>query len=402
MDDVYGPLLFEEDLSAEQREALQKRLEGDSELAAGWARWKRVRAQLRQRLREQLPDRRLLVLYALEQDGKEGALTPQETEALDAARDDITEAVNAIPALSRIVERIQEERADFEAMWAQHQDDVVGAPAAEHRSPAEQEREERAPRRSARSREKSVGRRWAWRLTVAALLLGAAVLAVFYGPREASRTTVTVSADDQRVVEFGDGSTARLVGAAALSFDPELAAAETRRVTLTRGQAYFDIVSRDGASFVVTTPTARAEVLGTQFGVTTGNDTTEVVLVEGKVRVGTGSDEDAASVVLKPGERSMVRRGNSPSTPTAADLTTTLGWTGLFMFRSTPTATIAERMSEHYDVSITVAPALADKLVTGDFARDQSVEQVLGTIARTLGAEVRAENGNYRLVPSSE
>ena len=397
MDDVYGPLLFEDDLSPEQRAALQERLEEDPELAKGWARWRHVRYQLRRRL-QRLPDRRLLVLYALDQEGRGDALTSEERAALDAARDDIAEAIEALPALQRVVDHIQDERADFETVWAQHQDDAVGTPATERQPRAE--RDERAPRRSARSRGETARRQWAWRLTVAALLVGAAVLAIFYGPRQASQTTVTAGAGEQRVVEFGDGSTARLVGTARLSYGSNMATTTNRRVTLSRGRAYFDVVARDGASFVVETPTARTEVLGTQFGVTTGGDTTEVVLVEGSVRVGASADE-AGSVVLKPGERSTVRRGATPSAPMSADLTTTLDWTGLFVFRSAPTEAIAKRLSEHYDVSVTVAPALADEPVTGDFERDQSVEQVLNTIARTLGAEVRTENGNYRLIPSS-
>ena len=349
MDDVYGPLLFEEERSPEQRDALEERLTDDPELAEAWARWRAVRVRLRQELREQLPSRRLLVLYALEQDGRTDALTDEEREALDAARADIAEAVETIPALSGIVERIQDERAEFEKVWAQHQEKAVGTPATERQ--AHTDREERAPRRSARSRGETARRQWAWRLTVAALLVGAAVLAIFYGPRGTSQTTVTVGPDQQRIVEFEDGSTARLVGAAALSYDPGMAAAEARQVSLRRGRAYFDVASRDDASFVVKTPAAQAEVLGTQFGVTTGNDTTEVVLVEGSVRV--GSSDEAESVVLKPGERSTVRHGTPPSTPTPADLTTTLDWTGLFVFRSLPTNAIAQRLSRHYDVSIT-------------------------------------------------
>ena len=93
MDDVYGPLLFEEERSPEQREALQERLADDPELAKAWARWRAVRSQMRKRLQERIPSRRLLVLYALEQDGRTGALTADEREALDAARDDIAEAV---------------------------------------------------------------------------------------------------------------------------------------------------------------------------------------------------------------------------------------------------------------------------------------------------------------------
>jgi ferric-dicitrate binding protein FerR (iron transport regulator) len=161
------------------------------------------------------------------------------------------------------------------------------------------------------------------------------------------------------------------------------------------------VVRRDDAPFVVNTPAARTEVLGTQFGVAAGSDTTKVVLVEGRVQVEPGDEAESESVVLSPGERSTVRHGQAPSAPQPADLTQALNWTGLFVFRSVPTRTIAQRLGAHYDVSVTVAPALAEEPVTGTFEREQPVSQVLETIARTLGAEVRTENGTYRLVPGS-
>ncbi len=398
MDDKYSPLLFADERSEAQQAALREQLDEDPELAKQWARWRRVRGRLRQRLQDQLPDRRLLVLYALEQEGGDEHLTPAERAALDAAREDIATAVDTIPALSRVIERIQDERAEFEEVWAQHQGAMkTDAPATEPSSEAA--REDRPPRRP--QSHDGTDRRWAWRLTVAALLVGAAVLAIVYGPQQADRTTVTVRDGEQRVVTFDDGSTARLVGAASLSYAPGTSTTEPQHVRLTRGRAYFDVVPRGEASFMVKTPAAQAEVLGTQFGVTTGSDSTEVVLVEGTVRVGAGDEENAQSVVLKPGERSVVWRGQAPSAPAPADLNAALEWSGLFVFRSTPTATIAERLGAHYGVSITVAPALADEPITGTFERDRTVSQVLTTIARTLGAEVRTEGGVYQLVPAS-
>ncbi|MFB6271318.1 MAG: FecR domain-containing protein [Salinibacter sp.] len=397
MDDRYGPLLFAEERSPEQRDALREQLENDPELAEDWARWQQVRAHLRQQLHERLPDRRLLVLYALEQEGRSDALTTEEQAALDAARDDIAAAIDALPALQGVVERIQDERADFEDVWAQHRDVEPAGAASDRRSQAD--REERAPKRPARSREEAPDRRWAWRLTVAVLLLGAAVLAVFYGPRETTRTTVTAQSGEQRVVEFGDGSTARLVGTATLSYTPNLATTKHRRVSLTQGRAYFNVAQQDDASFVVTTPSARAKALGTQFGITTGGDSTQVVLVEGSVRVAS-NDAEEGSVVLQPGERSTVRRGTPPTPPSSTNLTAALDWTGLFVFRSTPMRTIAQRLSEHYGVSITVASGLADEPITGTFEREQSVSQILDTIARTLGGKVHAENGTYRIEPA--
>jgi hypothetical protein len=105
--------------------------------------------------------------------------------------------------------------------------------------------------------------------------------------------------------------------------------------------------------------------------------------------------------VLAPGERSTVRSGDAPTPPAPVDLTATLDWTGLFVFRAVPTRAIAERLRDHYGASISVAPALADEPVTGTFERNRSVEQVLSTIARTLGADVRTEGEAYRLEPGS-
>lgn len=395
MEDKYSLLLFEEELSPEQQEALRQQLSEDPELAEGWNRWMRIRSHLHRRLQKHLPDRRLLVLYALEQEGYRDALTPREKGALDASRDDLEQAFEDVPALERVVERIQEERADFEAVWEQHEGtaSVELSPSPES-APAR--RSDRAPRPPG-SRDRTT-RRWTRRLAVAALLLGIAALALWFGPQEEARTTVEVRAGEQRVVELGEGATVRLAGAASLSFS-EASDGEDRRITLEHGRAFFDVPrGAEESSFVVETPTATTTVLGTQFGVTTGEDTTGVVLATGKVRVGSadGTTEDA--VVLEPGEQSTVQRGQSPASPTPVDLTGALDWSGLFVFRSTPVESIVQRLSTHYDVPITVAPSLIEERVTGTFERNQPVEQVLEALAATLGGEVQRIDGEgYRL-----
>jgi ferric-dicitrate binding protein FerR (iron transport regulator) len=158
---------------------------------------------------------------------------------------------------------------------------------------------------------------------------------------------------------------------------------------------------RSDASFVVETPTATATVLGTQFGVATRADTTEVVLATGSVRVDNTDDKADGGVVLEPGQRSWVTAGTAPASPESVDLTRALEWTGLFVFRSLPINTIADRLSRRHDVQIAVAPSLSGEPVTGTFEREQPVEEVLGALAATLGAEVQTDaDGQYRLVPT--
>ena len=401
MEDHLDTLLFGRDLSPEVRSSIQEQFDDDPELASAWAHWCAARRRLRDRLEEQVSDRRLLVLYVLEQEEDAGAITAREQNALDECRDDIAQALDAIPALGRVVERIRDEQADFEDTWATYVDEdselaSAEAPATnEAAQPASSTRPDRAPRAPA-SQEGS-GRRWSRRLAVAALVVGLAIVGVLLWPQGSSMTTVTVADGRVQVEEIGEGATVRLVGPATFSYPSE--EAPVRRVRLTEGRAYFDVQPRSDASFVVETPTATATVLGTQFGVTTRPDTTEVVLASGSVRVEDGDAETDEGVVLEPGQRSWVTAGQAPAVPEAVDLTGALEWTGLFVFRSLPLDTIADRLAQRYDVQITVAESLADEPVTGTFERDQPVEEVLGALAATLGAEVKTEGDEqYRLV----
>ena len=404
MEDFLDTLLFGRDLSPEDRSAIREQFDEDVDLATAWAHWCAVRRRLRDRLEKRVSDRRLLVLYVLEQEGAEGALTAREQEALEECRDDIARAIDAIPALEQVVQRIREEQEEFEQMWATHVDGNGVNSAVEEVDASNQrplrDRSDRNPRPPA-SQEKDQTRRWARRLAVATVIVVLAVVGVLLWPQGTATTTVTVADGAVQVKTLGDGSTMRLVGPATATYPSSDAQKSVRRVTLTEGQAYFDVQPRNEASFVVETPTATATVLGTQFGVSARLDTTEVVLASGSVRVDDVDDTADDGIVLKPGQRSWVAKGRAPASPEAVDLTGALEWTGLFIFRSTPLDTIADQLRQQYEVQITVAEPLMDEPVTGTFEREQPVNEVLGALAATLGAEVQTEgDGRYRLVPA--
>lgn len=236
---------------------------------------------------------------------------------------------------------------------------------------------------------------------IASLVLGLAVVSLIFWPQESS-VTVSVDDDARQVVEVADGITARLVGGTTLTYSGEEADGP-QRVRMEEGRAFFEVASRpEGSPFVVETPTATATVLGTQFGVSTRGDTTEVVLATGRVRVDASTETSDRGVVLDPGQQSLVAAGEGPLPPTPVDLTASLDWTGLFVFRSMPVADVMDRLSDRYGVQITVGETLADEAVTGTFERDQSVEQVLAALAATLGADVqKVREDEYRLSPGS-
>lgn len=405
MENLVDALLFGDSLSSEEQASVRDELREDPDLAEAWVHWRQVRRRLGQRLDECVSDRRLLVLYVLAQEGDDAVLTAPERAALEATKEDIARSIEAVPALEDVVERIREERADFVEVWQKRTGDRSPVYFGESRTddgsgPETRERTDRSARAPA-SRGVSNTRRWSRRLMIASLVLGLAVVSLIFWPQESS-VTVSVDDDARQVVEVAEGITARLVGGTTLTYSAE----ETdgpQRVRMEEGRAFFEVASRpEGSPFVVETPTATATVLGTQFGVSTRGDTTEVVLATGRVRVDASTETSDRGVVLDPGQQSLVAAGEGPLPPTPVDLTASLDWTGLFVFRSMPVADVMDRLSDRYGVQITVGETLADEAVTGTFERDQSVEQVLAALAATLGADVqKVREDEYRLSPGS-
>jgi transmembrane sensor len=107
-------------------------------------------------------------------------------------------------------------------------------------------------------------------------------------------------------IKLADGSLVTLNANSSLKVADNLGDRAIREVWL-RGEAYFDIAKRKGAKFIVHTPEAQVEVLGTEFNVNTRREQTNVVLQEGKVQLTT---ENQSAVVMKPGDMAIVSPKN--------------------------------------------------------------------------------------------
>lgn len=381
-------LLFDEALSPARRDALRALLRDDPEAGAALRRWMTVQAALRRRLETDLPDRRLLVLFALERSGRGGALTADERADLDRARPSLTRFLSAHPGMEAAVDDVEAAAADFDAVWADHFEAASTPVPARADRPGVQ-RLHRAGRTPVL--------RWAGRAAaVLAVLAFAAVVALVW-QRDAGLETIATAPDEVRVLTLADGSTVRLMGGSELTYTPpEASTPFNRRVRLV-GRALFD-VQHGTQPFVVETETALTTVLGTRFGVEADAEVTEVVLVTGKVALAPRAAR-AQMVVLAPGQASRVAAAALPTTPAEVDVAEALAWTDLFVFRATPLAEIAERLTAHYGVQVTAAPELADEAVTGTFDQADDLRDVLDAVAATLQATVRETSDGYVVEP---
>lgn len=391
MDSLFEAVLFYDDLPSERKTAVRKQLAEHPDLRGTLTRWMQVRAAIRRELEADVPDRHLLVLYALDDAGMRHVLDADEQEALREARPALEATLDTHPGLRDVVTRIQEEQVDFDAVWEEQMnaaDDPLAAEALRHD----------APSRAADDYS------WAWRLAAGVALILIAVSVVFMLPSSPSTTTIDVAEGETEVITLPDGSSARLQGVTRFTYPDEAPGdASSYTISIQTGKVFFDVTPRAEQTFVVETPTAEAEVLGTKFGIDTAPHHTDITLAEGALRVGAFQASDTERLELAPGQTTRIARDEAPTPPETVDLNDTLAWTGLFLFRQTPTQRIADELSTAYEVTITVEESLAEEPVTGTFERDQPIEDVLNAIAATLGAQVERDASapdTYQLVAS--
>lgn len=184
---------------------------------------------------------------------------------------------------------------------------------------------------------------------------------------------------EQQRVELPDGSTAYLNTATALSitFTPS-----ERRIDLSYGEAYFDVIGDPDRPFVVAARTGEARAVGTAFAVRTEQDAVRVTVSEGIVEV---SANAAPPVRLSAGQGAAYGDGLPVPTPYAVNEQAATAWRrGKLIFNQRPLAEVADELSRYSTGRVLVA---SDRLrglpVTGVFDLDDP-DGMLLAIERSL------------------
>ena len=197
-------------------------------------------------------------------------------------------------------------------------------------------------------------------------LAAAVVIAWLAGPQ----LMLSITADyvtgtaEQRMVTLPDGSTVRLAPASAMRF---IDAAEARGVTILSGEAYFDVTRDPARPFTVTAQETTVTVLGTGFNVRLGEETTDIAVRHGRVRVDAGNG-GKKTLILEAGRWARVS-GDGRAGSGALDPDAVGGWT------ESRIIAVDRRLSEvladlrrYYSGAIVLTgDALAGRSVTGVF-----------------------------------
>ena len=386
MNDVLEAILFYDDLSSDQQQALFAALDADPALARSFKEWRAIQHQVKSSISTNLPDRELLVLHAIAEEDP-SALTLDEQVKLKNGTDNLSKAFEQHPALMDVVKDVVAARADFLTIW----DDFESANS-----------ENSAPKSFAADRapvQKTSRRVILNRLATVFVLLAVITTAGILTWRSQNLEIVKTSPGEFRIVELNDGSTVRLFGKSRISYSKHNDQFASNRSVELKGRAFFDIAPNTNP-FTVQTATALTEATGTKFSIEANRSLTKVILTAGQVAVAS-RQRKGDNIMLSPGEMSQIPRRKQPSEPVpiAGDLTDMLSWTGLLVFHDTPLEEVAAHLSKHYDVSVTIDPLLIEEQWVATYDPDTlSVNEILDNLATTLGAVVETTGDDAYLL----
>ncbi|MDG2520530.1 FecR domain-containing protein [Caulobacter segnis] len=227
----------------------------------------------------------------------------------------------------------------------------------------------------------------------AGLLAAAIVLSV--GVWRPWQPRLVTKVGESRIAVLSDGSKVTLDTATKIVVD---FAGDRRRVTLSRGRAFFDVAHDKTRPFVVEAGNERVEALGTRFEVRKDGDQVQVSLMEGAVKVENLHGDRAQSPVLAPGDQlaatdgAVVRR--------KVDMQVQTSWRdGKLIFKETPLQAAVGEVNRYSQQKVELADeGLEDVKVSGVFKTGDTAA-FASAIATLYRLELEADGRTVRLRP---
>lgn len=198
-----------------------------------------------------------------------------------------------------------------------------------------------------------------------------------------------------RQVRLADGSTVTLDTASSIEVRMS---AGTRRITLVRGRARFDVAHNASRPFIVSAGGDEVVALGTIFDVSLESGGPRVSLLHGSVEVrhgGEGGSPGRVIARLVPGQ-AIALAGNAPAVQ-AAPPTEAVWAKGMLAFDGAPLADVLAAANRYSARKVAIDdPALGALKVTGAFHADRP-DELAATLAAAFGLEVVRRGDGYLL-----
>ena len=230
-------------------------------------------------------------------------------------------------------------------------------------------------------------------LAIAAILGSGAWLTL--RPQQPEEHIYATAIGGRETLKLADGSQIELNTGTVVRVSSD---AHQRKVTLEKGEAYFQIVHNANRPFVVAAGDHRVVDLGTKFLVRRDPGRFEVALVEGHARLEAMNGKAAAPARDLVAGDVVVATANTVSSEKKATqvLVSELGWRrGVLVFRDTALADVAEELNRYNTQKLVIADPEVARLTIGATIPTHGVEaftrvarDVFGLHIENCGGEI--------------
>ncbi|MFT4191817.1 MAG: FecR domain-containing protein [Comamonas sp.] len=187
---------------------------------------------------------------------------------------------------------------------------------------------------------------------------------------------------ETRALQLADGTQVWLNTASALDV---CYSATQRALRLVTGEVLIETAADPARAFMLHTPHGQMQALGTRFGVRLREDSTELAVYEGAVRIHTGATH--TTVTLQAGQQTQfdcLTIGATRTAPAEAP-----AWPlGMLVAHDMPLAQLATELARYRHGHISVAPEVAGLRVLGTYPLGDS-ELALQLLAKSLPIRIR-------------
>ena len=201
-------------------------------------------------------------------------------------------------------------------------------------------------------------------------------------------TTIETIAGQHLVAELPDHSKVNLNALSSLTYHPYWW--KINRMVKLQGEGFFEV--EKGRKFTVQSAQGSTEVMGTSFNIFARCEIYKVTCITGSVKV---KSSMGFETILKPNSKAEIQPNGKIKVETDIETFPEISWKkNIFLFTASPVLQVFLEIERQYGVHIETK--LRDySLYTGNFTKDQNVEEILQYVCPALGLK-------YRLVSARE
>ncbi|THU33583.1 DUF4974 domain-containing protein [Niastella caeni] len=222
------------------------------------------------------------------------------------------------------------------------------------------------------------------------LIAGAAFLYLTLSKKDQSKNTIALTRQTQQTIlhdTLPDGSTAIINSYSSLRYPDQFT--NNKREIQLNGEAWFSVMANPSKPFIITTGPIHIKVIGTSFNVRNTNETIEVAVKTGIVRMLNNSD----SITVQAGEKGIYNiRKQLFSLLNRYNLNEIGYATKVFNFENATLKEIIDQLQKAYDIKIIITNKHLEACTMSSSFDNKSIEYIFDVLAMTLNIEYRIEH----------